>query len=130
MIHVGPQGSGTLLKLINNFLCGVQVASFAEALAMIERSNLDVSQAVEVLTAGAPGSPLIKTIAQRMLERTYEPNFLVPLMAKDLAYAGEAFSASGVGCALAEAARQRYLDAESAGFGHQDIAAIIESLRK
>lgn len=130
MIHVGPQGSGTLLKLINNFLCGVQVASFAEALAMIERSNLDVSQAVEVLTAGAPGSPLIKTIAQRMLERAYEPNFFVPLMAKDLAYAGEAFSASGIGCALAEAARQRYLDAESAGFGHQDIAAIIESLRK
>lgn len=130
MIHVGPQGSGTLLKLINNFLCGVQVASFAEALAMIERSNLDVSQAVEVLTAGAPGSPLIKTIAQRMRERAYEPNFLVPLMAKDLAYAGEAFSASGIGCSLAEAAKQRYLDAETAGFAHQDIAAIIECLRK
>jgi 3-hydroxyisobutyrate dehydrogenase len=45
-IHVGPQDSGTLLKLIN-FVCGVQVASFAEALAVIERSGLDVNQAVE-----------------------------------------------------------------------------------
>jgi 3-hydroxyisobutyrate dehydrogenase len=129
-IHVGAQGSGTLLKLINNFLCGVQVASFAEALAMIERSGLNVSQAAEVLTGGAPGSPLIKTVAQRMLERAYEPNFFVPLMAKDLAYAGQAFSAAGIGSALAEAARQRYLDAESAGFADRDIAAIVESLRR
>lgn len=129
MLHVGPRGSGTLLKLINNFVCGVQVASFAEALAMIESSGLDVNQAVEVLTAGAPGSPLIKTIAQRMLERAYEPNFFVPLMAKDLAYAREAFSAAGIRSALAEAARERYLAAESAGFAQQDIAAIVEVLR-
>ncbi len=129
-IHVGPQGSGTLLKLINNFVCGVQVASFAEALAMIERSGFEVNQAVEVLTAGAPGSPLVKTVAQRMLERAYEPHFLVPLMAKDLAYAGEAFHAAGIKSALGEAARDRYLAAASAGFGQQDISAIVETLRK
>ncbi|HEY6924392.1 MAG TPA: NAD(P)-dependent oxidoreductase [Steroidobacteraceae bacterium] len=129
-IHVGPQGSGTLLKLINNFVCGVQVASFAEALAMIERSGFDVKQAVEVLTAGAPGSPLIKTVAQRMLERAYEPQFLAPLMAKDLAYAGEAFSAAGLTSALAEAARERYLAATNAGLGQKDISAIVEPLRK
>jgi 3-hydroxyisobutyrate dehydrogenase len=29
------------LKIANNFLCGVQVASLAEAMAMIERSGLD-----------------------------------------------------------------------------------------
>jgi len=34
--HLGPTGSGALLKLINNFLCGVQAASLAEALAVIE----------------------------------------------------------------------------------------------
>jgi len=130
LIHVGPQGSGTLLKLINNFVCGVQVASFAEALAMIERSGLDVNQAVEVLTAGAPGSPLVKTVAQRMLERAYEPNFLAPLMAKDLAYAGEAFRAAGLTSALAEAARDRYLAAARAGFEQKDISAIVEPLRR
>ena len=28
VIHLGPSGSGALLKLVNNFLCGVQAASF------------------------------------------------------------------------------------------------------
>jgi 3-hydroxyisobutyrate dehydrogenase len=30
-IHLGPTGSGSLMKLVNNFLCGVQAASMAEA---------------------------------------------------------------------------------------------------
>jgi 3-hydroxyisobutyrate dehydrogenase-like beta-hydroxyacid dehydrogenase len=64
------------------------------------------------------------------IRRAYEPNFFVPLMAKDLAYAGEAFSAAGIESALAEAARDRYLAAASAGFGQKDIAAIVETLRK
>ena len=59
-------GSGALIKLINNFVCGMQVAALAEALAMIERSGLDRAKALEVLTNGAPGSPLVKTVAARM----------------------------------------------------------------
>ena len=46
---LGPTGSGALLKLINNFLCGVQAVSLAEAMALIERSGLDRGQALEVL---------------------------------------------------------------------------------
>ena len=26
--HFGPSGSGALMKLVNNFMCGVQAASF------------------------------------------------------------------------------------------------------
>ena len=63
---VGPVGSGALFKLINNFLCGVQVASLAEAIAMIERSDLDRSKALALLAGGAPGSPLVQTVAARL----------------------------------------------------------------
>src|SRR5579864_5173741 len=40
-LYLGPNGSGALLKLINNFICGVQAASFAEALSLIHRGGLD-----------------------------------------------------------------------------------------
>jgi 3-hydroxyisobutyrate dehydrogenase len=126
---LGPNGSGAILKLVNNFLCGVQVASLAEAVAMIERSGLDSAQAVKILGAGAPGSPLVKAVSQRMLEKAYEPNFFVPLMAKDLAYASEAFSAAGIEVESARAARARFVTADEAGHGQADIAAVIEPLR-
>jgi 3-hydroxyisobutyrate dehydrogenase len=128
--HLGPAGSGATMKLINNFLCGVQVASLAEAMAMAERSGLDVRQAAAVLGAGSPGSPLVKIVAQRMLDRAYEPNFFVPLMAKDLAYARQAFARAGIELQSADVAREPFLAAERAGFGEKDIASIIELLRR
>ena len=128
--HLGPTGSGSMMKLINNFLCGVQVASLAEAIAMAERSGLDARQAAAVLSAGSPGSPLVKMVAQRMIDRAYEPNFFVPLMAKDLGYARAAFAAAGIELASADAARQRFVDAERAGMGSRDIASIVELLRR
>ncbi len=128
--HLGPSGSGAMMKLINNFLCGVQVASLAEAMAMAERSGLDARQAAAVLGSGSPGSPLIKIVGQRMLDRAYEPNFFVPLMAKDLSYARQAFAQAGIELKSAEAAGERFIAADRAGFGDRDIASIIELLRR
>ena len=128
--HLGPTGSGATMKLINNFLCGVQVASLAEAIAMAERSGLDARQAAAVLGAGAPGSPLVRIVAQRMLDRAYEPNFFVPLMAKDLDYASRAFASAGIELKSADAARERFVEAERAGFSGRDIAAVVELLRR
>ena len=128
--HLGPAGSGAMMKLINNFLCGVQVASLAEAIAMAERSGLDARQAAAVLAAGSPGSPLVKIVAQRMVDRAYEPNFFVPLMAKDLAYARQAFARAGIELRSADVAREQFVAADRAGFAHQDIASIVELLRR
>ena len=50
IVPVGPIGSGALLKLVNNFMCGVQAASLAEAMAVIERSGLNRDKAMEIIT--------------------------------------------------------------------------------
>lgn len=127
--HLGPNGSGALFKLVNNFLCGVQVASLAEAVTMLERSGLDADRAVGLLADGAPGSPLLKMVSRRMLERDYTPNFFLPLMAKDLAYAQAAFAAQGIDLPSAGVARDRFEAAAAAGRQEDDMAAVIEPIR-
>jgi 3-hydroxyisobutyrate dehydrogenase len=127
--HLGPHGNGAMMKLINNFMCGVQVASLAEALGMAGRSGLDVAQAAQVLASGSPGSPLVKNISQRMVARDYSPNFFVRLMAKDLEYARSAFARAGIELASAGVARERFLEGMRAGLGERDIASIVELLR-
>ena len=128
--HVGPAGSGALLKLLNNFLCGVQAASFAEALALIERSSLDRDKAIDILANGTPGSLLIRTVLPRMLARDYAPNFLLSLMAKDLHYALREGEELGRRPATAAAALEIFQTAITAGFGAQDFSAIAESARR
>lgn len=126
---IGPVGSGALIKLINNFVCGVQIAALAEAIAMIERGGLDRTRALEVLTAGAPGSPLVKTVANRMTLPDYTPNFLLRLMAKDLTYARHEAIGQSLNLATAGAALEVFNAAITAGHGEKDIAAVIEPLR-
>ncbi len=126
---IGPTGSGALIKLINNFVCGVQVAALAEAIAMIERGGLDRTRALEVLTAGAPGSPLVKTVAGRMTQPDYTPNFLLRLMLKDLTYARQEASGQSLSLTTASAAWEVFNSALQAGLGEKDMAAVVEPLR-
>ena len=129
VVHVGPTGSGALLKLINNFLAGVQAASLAEALALIERAGLDLDTATQVLLDGAPGSPLVQTLLPRMIARDYTPNFHLSLMGKDLAYAAQEGERRGVHLSTARAALGDFERATAAGHGMQDFSAVIEPLR-
>jgi len=128
IVPLGKSGCGAVMKLINNFMCAVQSATLAEALVMAERSGLDVTQVAEALGTGAPGSPHVRALAQRMLARDYRPNFTPPLMVKDLDYAIAAFSEQGITLATAAAARARHADA-AARAPDQDIAVVIEPIR-
>lgn len=129
IVHLGPTGSGALVKLINNFVCGVQVAAIAEAIALIERTDLDRDRALAVLTGGAPGSPLVKTLSARMTARDYTPNFLLRLMAKDLAYAQREAEERSLELTTAAAANEVFHRAIEAGYGDKDFSAIVEPLR-
>jgi 3-hydroxyisobutyrate dehydrogenase len=128
-IHLGPTGSGARMKLINNFLCGVQLASLAEGLAMIERSGLDPARAVSVITQGAPGSPLVNGVSARMMQQEYAPNFALNLMAKDLRYAAQEGAQQGIDAITADAALRVFENAIAAGYGEKDIAAVVEQFR-
>ncbi len=128
--HLGPVGSGALLKLINNFMCGVQVVALAEALAFIERSGLDRAKALEILVGGAPGSPLVKVVSARMTTPDYTPNFMLKHLTKDLRYAVAEGASHGVPLATAAAAVEVLQKAVAAGQGDLDMAAVVELLRK
>jgi len=127
--HLGPTGSGAKLKLINNFLCGVQAASLAEGLAWLERSGLDRDKALGILKAGAPGSPLLANLSARMTNRDYSVNFLLMLMSKDLQYAHDAAAQLGVELTTAANARLLFEKAVLMGYGEQDMSSVVEPVR-
>ena len=129
IVHLGPVGSGVTMKLLNNFLCGVQAASLAEGITWLERSGLDRDKAIDLLKRGAPGSPLLANLSARMTSRDYTVNFYLKLMSKDLQYAGEAAAASGVELTTAANARRLFEQAAAEGYGDQDMSAVVEPLR-
>lgn len=126
-VHLGPVGSGTLMKLVNNFVCGVQAASFAEALSMIAACGLDRGKAMSILTGGAPGSAIVKRVADRSAAGDFTPNFALRWMAKDLSYAlGEA-SGRKISLQTAAAALSLFQRAVAEGYGDEDFSAVSKA---
>jgi 3-hydroxyisobutyrate dehydrogenase len=130
VIHLGPVGSGARMKLINNFLCGVQVASLAEAVVWIERSGLNREQALEFLKKAAPGSPMVVGVSARMEAANYGVNFFLSLMKKDMNYAQADAKTLGVELRTGATAEARFEEAVKAGFGEKDVSAVVEPLRR
>jgi len=129
VVHLGPVGSGALVKLINNFLAGVQAASLAEAIAIIERSSLDRNLTVGAIVNGSPGSPVMKTLASRILADDFSPNFYLRLLAKDLGYAIGEGESRGVPMSMAGAALGLLQSSIARGDGDKDMAAVVEQFR-
>lgn len=130
IIHLGPTGSGALVKLINNFVCGVQAVALAEAIAWIERTDLDRDKALAFLTTGAAGSPLVKTLAPRMTARDFTPNFLLRLMAKDIGYAVNEAKQSSLDLTTARTVLETVRKSIEAGHGEKDFSAVVEAVRQ
>jgi 3-hydroxyisobutyrate dehydrogenase len=129
ILHLGPTGSGALVKLLNNFLCGVQATSLAEAIAVIERSPLDRSQALAAIVNGSAGSPVMKTLASRITAEDFSPNFYLHLLAKDLGYAIAEGQTHGVPMATANTALDILRRSIERGDGDKDMAAVVEQFR-
>jgi 3-hydroxyisobutyrate dehydrogenase len=106
------------------------VASLAEAITWIERSGLDRETAIGFLNDGAPGSPLFRTICDRMTREDYAVNFSLELMTKDLGYATVAAAAANVPLLTAAAAKALFQRALDVGYRKEDMAAVIEILRQ
>lgn len=127
VLHLGPVGSGALIKLINNFVCGVEAASFAEAIALANKSGLNREKCLAVLENSALASPLIKRIVSAMKTNDYTPNFPLKLMTKDLKYAIAEAKNAGASLRTAAPALEVFQHASNEGLGDLDFSAVVKS---
>lgn len=127
-IHLGPSGSGALMKLINNFLAAVQAVSFGEALSLIMAGGLDQVKATSILTEGAPGSSILRRVAERVASGDFTPHFHLSLMAKDVTYAIEEGRRRQINMQTAAAALLAFKQAVANGLGEKDFAAVVQAI--
>lgn len=128
VVYMGANGSGALMKLINNFMAAVQAVSFGEALALIKAGGLDVEKALAILTEGVPGSPMVKRVAARFTSGDFTPHFFLWLMSKDVSYAVAEAKARGLDMPTARAALAVFQQAATKGYADQDFTSVIQTL--
>ncbi len=129
--HLGPTGAGAAMKLVNNLMAAVQTVALAEGLALAERLGLDMGQVVPLIINGAPGSPLVKGKAARMVARDYaDTHFALRWMHKDTTYALRAADEAGLPMPTLAVAREVYRLARNLGYDEADFSAVVEAIRQ
>lgn len=127
VLHVGPSGSGEVIKLVNNALVGVIAGATAEALVMGAKAGADVETMARVvgLSAGASWQ-LANQFPLRAFSGTFHPGFTTDLLAKDLDLALDLGREQQTATFFTALARQLYLESQAAGHGNDDYTSVLK----
>jgi L-threonate 2-dehydrogenase len=125
--RLGDQaGPGSTVKMVNQLLAGVHIATACEAMALGIRAGADPHQLYEVICNSAGNSWMFQNRMQHVLDGDYTPLSAVNIFIKDLGIVLDAARALKFPLPLAAQAHQLYLATAAAGHGDEDDSAVIK----
>ncbi|MDQ3719850.1 MAG: NAD(P)-dependent oxidoreductase [Actinomycetota bacterium] len=130
VVHAGPSGHGSMVKLTNNTLAAVNAAALAEGITLARAAGVDLDALGEVVGSGSGSSAMLELKAGPMREGDFEPLFKLEHMLKDVRHCLAEARALGLDLTVARAAENLYAAADAEGLGGQDFAAVIRSVQR
>ena len=125
--HCGPEGAGTRMKLVNNYLAVVGAQLNAEAILLGTKLglNVDVMKNVTGGTTATNGQFQVN-FATKVLKGDTAPGFTIDLAHKDLTLALAAASQARIGLPVGLAAMGALGSARGTDFASRDFSALLD----
>ena len=124
--HVGPTGSGTAAKLVNQLLVGVHKVAAAEAMLLAAKSGADPALVFELVNSGWGQSFILGRNAPAMLDRDFEGvRTQLRVFLKDLGLIQEMARDLETPIPGGDLAYRLFYEATEQGLGDMDGAAIV-----
>lgn len=130
VVHVGPSGSGQLVKAANQLIVAANIAALAEALVYLEASGVQTTAAVDVLGGGLAGSTVLDHKARRMIDRDFAPGARIDLHHKDLGIVTASAREAGLALPIGSLVATLMASARANGDGGLDHAALFRTVER
>jgi 3-hydroxyisobutyrate dehydrogenase len=127
--HMGPTGAGQATKAVNQVMVAGIAEAVCEALALAERLGLDPERLLPTLAAGAAQSWFLEKRGATMLRNEFAVGFKLALLHKDLGIVRGIGASLGLTLPVVDKALADYAELLAAGFGEEDISALIRLKR-
>ena len=128
--HVGESGSGTVIKLANQLLVGINMAGVAEAFVLGVKAGADPAAMLEVLSTSFGGSRMLDRGAPLIIERNFGGGTPVDLIRKDLGLISALAEQLDVPLSCGNEARAVFDRAHDANHGAEDMVAVVQPLEE
>ncbi|MCG5220495.1 2-hydroxy-3-oxopropionate reductase [Streptosporangium sp. KLBMP 9127] len=130
IVHVGPSGAGQTVKAANQLVVGGIYALVAEAIVLLEASEVDPRKGLDVLAGGLAGSRILDLKRETMIKREFRPGFRVDLHHKDMGIALAAAREAGVALPVTGLIAQLIAAARAQGHGSLDHSALLKVIER
>jgi 3-hydroxyisobutyrate dehydrogenase len=84
ILHTGPLGSASKLKVMTNYLATVHLVSLCEAMTVMKAAGLDLATTYEAIRISSGTSFVHETESQLILSGSRDVNFTMDLVQKDI----------------------------------------------
>lgn len=101
ILHTGPLGSATILKVVTNYLATANLVSVAEALSTCSAAGMDLKTSFEAIRISSGNSFVHETESQVILNGSRDINFTMDLVLKDISLFQDVATRSGLSLELA-----------------------------
>ena len=127
IFYCGPNGTGEIVKIVNNLLAATNRAVSAEGLALGVKAGADFKVLYDVIcTSTGQSRSLQFTSAAKPFKGDYEPGFAAELMHKDLGLAMNLAKEEKVPVPLGAISHQIYNHLLASGLGKKDTGIVFK----
>jgi len=130
ILHTGPLGSASQLKVLTNYLCTVHLAALAEALTVARVAGLDLNTTYEAIRISSGNSFVHETESQVILNGSRDINFTMDLVIKDVGLFDDLARTHGVPLELSPLVLAIFRDGASRYGGRELSPNIIRRLEE
>ncbi|WCK53115.1 NAD(P)-dependent oxidoreductase [Aneurinibacillus sp. Ricciae_BoGa-3] len=128
IVLVGPVGSGSVVKLINNMLFGINVAAVSEVMVLAEKAGIPQDTLHEIIKVSTGHSLGYDRIYPLITARNFAPLFSVDLLYKDMKIAVNLAQQLETPLGVGRTATEMVGAAQAQGYGSEDVAATIRAI--
>ncbi|KAL4567344.1 hypothetical protein LXL04_022927 [Taraxacum kok-saghyz] len=122
----GGCGAGSGVKMVNQLLAGVHIASAAEAMAFGARLGLDTRMLFDVLKDSEGTSWMFENRGPHMVDNDYTPLSALDIFVKDLGIVARECASRKVPLHISTVALQLFLSGSASGWGRLDDSAVVK----
>ena len=128
VIHVGPLGQASVIKVITNMLAFIHLVAIGEAFMLAKQGGVPLETAYEVIRASSGNSFVHETEGQLILNGSYDIGFTFDLATKDLGFALQMGREFGVPLELATLVEQTFSRARERYGGSAQSSQVVKLL--
>ncbi|MDT8862147.1 NAD(P)-dependent oxidoreductase [Alkalihalobacillus sp. MEB130] len=123
--YTGKVGSGTAIKLINQYMVGVHTQAVSEALLLAEKLEIDSKQLFDILDASFAQSRIFQRHFKQFIEKEqFEAGFALKLLHKDLNLVEKMTGDNNITLPIGEQVTEWFRKAKETDHANSDMSAM------